>query len=801
VFPLLIQTLPAQPSQPVRGSISGYVVDGNNQKPVEYANIVLYRQPTQEQVTGTITDTHGHFSLKDLRPGIYLLDIKFIGFNLFHIDSLILRPGNMDLNLKQISLIPNVLALGSIEVTGEKPLVEFKIDKKVINVAKEFAAISGTAVDVLENVPSVSVDIEGNVSLRGSGRFNLLIDGRPSILEPNDALQTIPASTIESIEIVTNPSARFDPDGVSGIINIITRKNKTAGVTGVTNLSGGIYGNYGGDILINLRRKRSNFFLGFDFNTRNMPGKMVAKEYKFFRDTTNFLNTKGTTRFGGDSYGLRGGIDFNLTPVDLLRLSLRWGSRSGGRDANLDYQAWTDPATPLNRYASRNRSDRGGNSGSINLDYQHKFRTTGHEIAAQIDFSRRENDEQALNKLIDVDGALRAGQQTRETGPGTRLRFNADYKNPLQGDNRIEAGYQIRWSHSDDRNELYHYNALTQSFEFQSLFSHSITNTDQIQSTYLIYAGQTGALGYQGGLRGEYTYRLIKMAGEADQFTIDRWDFYPTLHTSLQLRSGQQLMASYTRRIERPRGWDLEPFLTWMDAFNVRRGNPDLKPEFIDSYEAGYQKTIGRSVLSSELYYRITHAKKERIRSVYTPRVNLHTVANIGKDYALGSESMLTLLPFKWWTMNLMANVYDYRVVGKLDSLSFDRGSFNWSIRMNHTLRIGTNTRMQFSANYQSPTVSSQGRQEANFFTSGAIRRDFLNRQLNITLQVRDLFGSARREATTEGIHFYSYNCFRRHPRMVSLTITYLINQYKAERERSRRSNDQEGFDFEDEYL
>ncbi|MCK4297010.1 MAG: TonB-dependent receptor, partial [Candidatus Marinimicrobia bacterium] len=249
-----ISTL-AQSSPPKsKGVISGFVIDTSHQKPVEYANVVLYSQRTKEQITGTITDENGYFRLSELRPGMYLLEIKFIGYDAFSMDSLLIRPSRSYVDLGRITINPDVLVMDGVEVFGEKPIIEFKIDKKVINVSRQFTTISGTAVDVLENIPSVSVDIEGNVSLRGSGSFNLLIDGRPSILDPNDALQTIPASTIESIEIVTNPSARYDPDGVAGIINIITKKNKLQGISGISNLNTGLYGQYGGDFLLNFRK-------------------------------------------------------------------------------------------------------------------------------------------------------------------------------------------------------------------------------------------------------------------------------------------------------------------------------------------------------------------------------------------------------------------------------------------------------------------------------------------------------------------------------------------------------------------
>lgn len=781
------------------GWIKGFVFDSKNNKPVEYANVVLYSKRTQEQVTGTITDPQGFFHLTDLRPGMYILEIKFIGFDAFSMDSIMIRPNKNEINLGRIEITSDVLAMRSVEIFGEKPIIEFQIDKKVINVSKQFTSLSGTAVDVLENVPSVSVDIEGNVSLRGSGSFNLLIDGRPSVLDPNDALQTIPASTIESIEIVTNPSAKYDPDGVAGIINIITKKSDQSGIAGLVNVSAGTFGNYGVDFLLNIQRKRFNYYFGADYGYRNMPGNMTTKKRTYFPDTTSFNNTIGNSEHGGNSMGFRGGLDMNLTDSDLLRFSFRYGDRSGGRDSEMEYMLWTDPGSDTLNYTSKNTSDRGGDFYSVNLDYQHKFKKEDHELSTQIDLSRRNGEEESLSEQFDENGQQNFGQYSTESGPSNRIRYNLDYKLPLRGKNRIEAGYQYRYSLSEDDNSMDTWNPDSNTYIPDLNYYRTTDYTRNIQSTYLIYAGEIGNFGYQGGLRGEYTYQLIDMTGVDSSYSYKDWAIYPTFHTSYSFNNGQQIMASYTRRIERVRGWYLEPFITYMDAYNVRQGNPDLKPEYIDSYESGYQKTFGKSLFSVEAYYRITHNKIERVQRLYhlDDKIYLHTYDNIGKDYAFGTEMMLTIFPFQWWNMNLMGNIYNYRVKGVLYEEPFDENSFNWSVRVNNTLRVTKMTRIQFSGNYSSPTVSAQGKNGGMFFTNLAIKQDFMDRKLSATMQIRDLFGTASHFHKNEGPNFYSYVKFERQPRMLSFTLTYNINNYKTERERNGQSQEN-GSDFEE---
>jgi hypothetical protein len=302
-----------------------------------------------------------------------------------------------------------------------------------------------------------------------------------------------------------------------------------------------------------------------------------------------------------------------------------------------------------------------------------------------------------------------------------------------------------------------------------------------------------GLLGYQGGMRGEYTYRFIELMGENEDFGIDRWDFFPTIHASYQYPGGHQMMASYTRRIERPRGWYLEPFETWSDAYNVRKGNPAIKPEYIDSYELGYQKVLGRNLFSVEPYYRVTHNLIERIRTVYDANIMLHTIENVGTDYTFGTELMLNLEQFKWWNLNLMGNLYDHRIEGKVHKNPFSQESFSWSARANNTFRFGNSTRIQINGIYNSATVSSQGHREGFFTMNAAFKQDFLNRILSATLQVRDIFSTARHEYTSEGRGFYSHTeSFRESP-VVMLTITYNINNYRPDRQRDQEQEDFEG--------
>jgi len=778
--------------------IKGQIVDAENSAPLEYANIVLKNLRRDMRPSGTVTDAEGKFQLEIMMPGIYSVKADYIGYYAQTIDSVIIRPRQQEIDLGIIHLKPAVLQGEDVTVEAERVAVEYQIDKKVINVDQHYTAVSGTAVDVLENVPSVSVDVEGNVSLRGSENFTVLVDNRPTVLEPSDALMQIPSSSIKHIEIITNPSAKYDPDGTSGIVNVITKKRSMDGASGIANISGGLNDKYGVDFLLNYRFDGWNFFLGADYNKRTHPGSSESQNETTQNDTTSFVYSEGDARWMRVFYGLRAGFGYQGSNDD-VQVGFRYGSRDRERRSDLSFDEWTEPGDNLTQYISESVFDRGGDFYSINMDYTHSFAKKGHEIATQVNYSRRGGDEDNRNALYDLDGIMTSGQKGTESGPSRRWRIKLDYTLPLGETNRFEAGLQSRIGTSDDENELYEYQTDTQTYQFMEEFSHDTQYDREIHSLYTIYAGELGRFGYQGGVRGEYTFREITMTGEGEPFKIDRWDVFPTFHFSYKYSTGHQIMTSYTRRIERSRGWYLEPFLTWSDAYNVRRGNPDLKPEYIDSYELGYQKIFGKSMLSFEAYRRITHNKVERVRSVYAPNVMLHTIDNVGKDYLLGAEIMLNLEMVKAWNLNLMGDLYDYKIEGELYGASFSRGSFNWRVRMNNTFQLWKSTRLQINGFYNSPSVRAQGRREGFIRTDFALRQEFMDKKFSATLQVRDLFGLSKFEFESEGPNFFSHTVFERESPIVMLTLQANFNNYRRDRKEFSQQ-EQESFEGEEEF-
>jgi len=797
IFSLLIISFSILAQQRQGGSVTGKVIDYATKEPIEYANIVVLSVGDTSVVTGTVTNNKGIFNLTGIRPGNYYIDVRFIGYDNIRLKKQF-NPGNMQIDLGEISIHPAAVNLQDVTVEGKRSPVSYQIDKKVIDVSQMETVASGNATDILENVPSVTVDIDGNVSLRGSTSFTVLIDGRPSVLDPQDALQQIPASSIESIELITNPSAKYDPEGTSGIINIILKKNQNLGLSGVINANAGLKDKYGGDFLFQLKTEDINTNFGMDFNRRFFPGNSNRENRYILSSNESFLNSDGSMEWGRISSGIKGGIDFLFSDKDVLSLGGRYGNRDNKRNSIDNYTSWTSNDPLKDNYLNRSERKRSGDFYSLNMNYQKRFEKKDHQLSAELFFSRNNSDESTISSEFN-NGIQTGGKKTTEKGPSKNFRGKLDYTLPLGELNKFEAGYQGEVDQSEDATGLYEFNPVSGNYEFQDLYYNTTNYKRSEHAFYTMYSDNIDNFGIQGGFRTEYTYRKIVVTPGDHQFTVDRWDYFPTLHTSYKFESGQQLMASYTRRINRPRGWALEPFDTWIDENNVRRGNPALQPEFIDSYEFGFQTFFGQISFSSELYHRVTNNSIERVLSVYAENVNFTTFDNVGTEYSTGTELMTIFDPFEFWSVNLMGNLFQYKIEGAINDEPFSRKSFNWNARFNNVFKFSKTLQLQFNVRYNSPSVSSQGRWEGFFTTDVAVKKDLLDRMLSLTLQIRDVFATAKREFTSEGPDFYNYTNFNRESPVVMLNLRLNLNNFKQKQERGQGDNEGEtdtGEDF-----
>jgi outer membrane receptor protein involved in Fe transport len=773
------QPSPSMPtSLPSRGIVVGKIIESGSKVPLEYANVAIYSVKDSSLAGGGIADAKGFFNVPNLAPGVYYLDAKFIGYERTVKNNIKIGSDKFNVDLGIIELIPASANVDEVKVVAQDRPIVYEIDKKIVDPSQFPTAANGTAVDVLSNTPSVSVDIEGNVSLRGSSNFTVLIDGRPTPFTAADALEQIPASTIRNIEIITNPSAKFDPDGNAGIININTKKSKMTGFSGIVNANADTYGSLSGDFLVNFKTGKFNFFVGGNKADRKGMGQSDQLNITYGSDTVT-TTSSGENDRGHNSWSTKAGVDYYINDRNTLSFTANLNGRSRLNSGLNDFVESSTSGYLLNTLTESN-SEGDGRNVALNLDYKRTFEKEGAELTAMLYYSNGTDNELSYFEQFLNDTILYNGQKNWEYGDEDQTRFKLDYVYPFTAKMKLEAGYQALLKNEYGWNDV-HWYTVTDDYEplKSSLYYTDSDFKQNIHALYATWSNSGKTFGYQLGLRAEYTDREITYSGSTEDYKIDKWDLFPTIHLSFNLSEKQQFTTSYTRRIQRPRGYFLEPFKTYTDAYNIRQGNPGLENEYVDSYEMGYQLQLDEGFVSAEVYHRQINNKIEQVSSVYSETVMLQTFSNIGTDYSTGVELMLNYRPTKWWSLNLMGNLYRYQVVGKLYGEDIDQLSTNWNSRWSNTFNITKTTKLQVDAMYNSPTTSAQGRRDGFMFTNMAVRQDLFKNKLNVTLSVRDVLNTAKFGFVSSGAGFYNKSSYDMKSPVFSLSLSYKINNYK----------------------
>lgn len=801
VFQANSQT-PDRNSKKRGGEVKGVVVDGNNGLPMEFVNVALYKVQDSVLVTGTITKKDGKFSITGLKPGEYYVEVNFIGFLKKRITGITIKRDSKVADLNTIQLSPSNQELEGVEIVSDEDRIEYKIDRKVVNVSEDLNSSGGTAVDVLENTPSIEVDIEDNVSLRGSSSFTVLIDGKPTSLDANDVLKQMPASNIQQIEIITNPSVKYDPEGGAGIINIITKKRKRTGFNGIVNASGGNQNTYKGDFLLNYRTGKMNWYVGGEYSNRNYFSDAVMNRETYSPDDTLFIDSdrERVWKRGGKSG--QAGVDYYITDDQTISLSTRFGEYTFGHDMESETQNYSTDDTQQEKYTKDiSNFERTGLYWEATTSYDYQMDNNGQKLELSAFFSRRSGDEIDSQETYitddqsyDTDGDPDNEVETSEEESTYRMRFNADYTLPIRKTAELEVGLQSKINEDDIDYSLDTYNPASGGLNTGDFTSRSFKFHQNIHSAYAIFSKEFSFMSAKAGLRSEYTDRELSNTDSSETYGINRIDLFPSLHLSKKFNDKNQLMASYSRRINRPRSWYLDPFLSYRDQYTLRKGNPDLEPEYTDSYELTYLRYFDKGFISLEAYFKETTNRIERVPQLYDDNIIIMSFQNVDKDQSLGSELMINMPVTDWFKLNTSGSYYNYKIFTTEQGKDVTKESNNWRVRGNTTFDITKSTKLQLTAFYSGPSVTSTGSRGSMFMTSLALRQDLLDDQMNIMFRVHDIFGTRGREMITDQPDYYvKMEHIHNIPRL-SLGITYKINNFKRNK---KDDKDREEMDME----
>ncbi len=777
------------------GIIAGKMVDDQGTA-LQYVNVLLHRQSDSTVIDAMATNDQGSFFFKDVNYGTYFLEFKFLGFKSKLLYDISVSKQNRFVRIGRVTLNADDQELSKVVVRGQASNVVYKIDKKIINVSKDIVASGGDATDALRNVPSVNVGVNGDVTIRGSSNFTVMINGKPSILDPNEALKSIPVENIDRIELITNPSAKYDPDGDAGIINIITKNKKNDGFNGKIEIGTDNNLGYKGDILLNYKKNKINFFTEFNINKRIRPMKYVSYRESFLPTDTFYMQNNGENEWGHIGSEAKIGLNYYINDKTTLTLSGSYGVHGFIANSSSQQHAWwSDKSKPENYFSSSANNKMSGYTSNAEIDIEHKFNDKGHKIKAyaQYSFFTPVSNNISIMDTSDANWNSISNtpfmQLTSQNRARTRARFQVDYELPIGTKSKFQAGYTFRYLEADGGYHVANFDYSTNNWDFDTTKYNDMTMYRQIHAAYVTFSSSLGKIfDYELGFRTEYTDRLITEDATNTRYPIKRPDFFPTVHISKSLPFDQQIQLSYSRRINRPRGWNLNPFPMYIDQYTIRKGNPALKPEYSNSYELNYLKTMGRNSISLETFYKTTEGKIDRIQQIDGSAI-VYTTENLNKDYSLGSELSGNFIIFKMLMLNISSSAFNYRITGTLDGNPVDTSTFTWNSRINIMTMLPTGTGIQFGAFYKAPSVTLQGRNSSMFITFAGIRQSFFKRKLSLSIQAWDLFNTMRFAFTNSTKYLYSTNVYSSLHPTIGVTLTYRINNYKSERKRGQKGS------------
>ncbi len=786
-------------NRPLIGTISGKVIEKATQLPIEYAVIEVLSVRENKVVSGGITDSKGAFLIQQIPAGRYLVNIKFLGLKSFTSDFFMLIPDQATKDFGTIELEKDEKNLSTVNITAEKQELINNLDKRVFNNDKNLITSGGNANDVLRQVPGVNVDIDGKISLRGSENVTVLIDGKPSSMLGTDRksiMSSIPAGSIESVELITNPSAKYSAEGMSGIVNIVLKKNKLNGFNGSVNLSAGTIDKYTAGINLSYRTKKVNVFGGVNAKSENRRGSGYSNRENIFADTSYYIYQTSTQLSKNRNVVVRGGVDYYLTDKKTVGAAVTVNHEAEMQPEHINYSYWDENKQLTNTRTRYNLGDQTSSNIDYNLNFRQLFPTPKEELTADITYSTMNRDNG--QNYYTQDYFLKSNMHTGSEGLGKVGVLNAqfDFVYPNSKYSRFETGAKSTTRNIDANYFAFNYwNTAADEIRFidPSISNHFLFR-EQINAGYMTYAGIVKNFAYQIGLRGELTIQDIIL--ETTHFyQKNRYlNLFPSGIIRRPLSKNQMLQLSYSRRINRPGYQSQNPFLDISDPENKRQGNPNLKPELIHSLEFGYQKSANRYNLTASLYYKHSTNLNIRFRSIQKDGSSLISFINAYSSDNYGLELTSTAQVTKWWDMVANANFFQSKINATNIEADLQNDNFSWFARVNSNFRFWKNAGFQFSANYNAPSVLAQGTTSSMFFLSGAIKKDFLKNKLTITLSANDILNQMRMEMHTHGTNFQQDMMRRRDRRTFMISAVYrfgnLSNDNAGKRKGGRGSND-----------
>lgn len=762
------------------GGIKGVIVDENGEV-VPFGNVAVFQLPDSTHVTGRPADENGAFNIP-LSSGNYLIRVTVVSFKERVVTGITV--GNTLVDLGRVRLVPDVTTLQEVVVQGEKSQMQLELDKRVFNVGTDLASIGGSAVDILNNVPSVSVDPEGVVSLRGSENVRILIDGRPSGLTgigSPDALRLLQGNMIDRIEIITNPSSRFDAEGEVGIINIILKKNVNHGFNGAFSVNMGHPLTYGASVDVNYRTEKFNFYGTYGHNLRTTKGYGESFQRFISPDSLFSYQEYNSRQRQGRSNMFRGGVEYYLNDNEFLGASALYRT---GRGTNTSRYEFLDYDSNGELFQSSVRSETESEPETnleFTLMYKKEFEQKGRSLTADIKLI--DSQELELADFVQThSNAADLLQKTSNTENERNLLFQVDYVHPFGNKGKWETGLKsnsrriVNDFMVEERSESGSWNVLPQ-------YDNYLVYEEKIHAAYLMAGEHFGKFSLQGGLRGEFSDITTELPDMGEKNRRTYFNLFPSVHISYELPDDKSVQLSYSRRLSRPWFRSLLPFSGYSNNRSLRVGNPDLNPEYTNSMEASYLANWDNASILASAYYRYRTGVVERITLVDSVGFNKIYPVNLSTQNAYGLEFNGSVTLMGWWRMNGNFNFYRAITDGSYEGVNYHSDTYTWMGRFTSKMTIARKWDFQAGINYRGARVTLQGKQLPSYNVDLGLARDVLKGRGTIIASVQDLFQTRRWRTIIDQPDFYSNSNSLWRGRQFLITFNYRLNRSKSSKD------------------
>lgn len=818
---MLMCMTPAMNGATIDGGIKGTVMDGELGGPLEFVTVLVKAKGSDKILQGSVTGSDGNYSIGGLKKGEYVVTFSYIGYGEVS-KTISIGTNSQVLNLGELTLEEDANQLNEVEIVAKRPQMRFEIDRKVFDATQDIASEGGSVSDLLSNIPSVEVDNEGSVSLRGNSSVTIWINGKASGLTSDnqaDILEMMPAGDIKQVEVITNPSAKYSPEGTAGIINIILKDDRKPGYYGSVKAGADTDGGYQASGNINYSSSKVDAYANLNYRNREFKGGGITSRENTtdhsFLDQTNDSKRQHNNWFG------RFGATWHMTKNDDLSLNVT-GMTGGGDNSETIHYISTD--SQRNTLYTSDRTTNGDSDMkmyNLELNYIHKFSDKSNiDLTVSNNQWKRDGMDifQQSTKYTDPSQSADPIYQTQENDIKDKTwEVQADYSNKISDMSRIEAGYKGTFQRNASPVDTYTGTTAENIQQDQTLYNRFLYNQD-VHALYMTYGGKWENLSYQAGLRGEY-WRVDTRSLDFDQefngkpsesFEKDYFKLFPSAFISYSLPKNNELQVNYTRRLRRPWGGQLNSFRNISDASNISFGNPELTPEYSHSFELNYIKSWESGhTLSLSGYYRSTDDVIQRIRFLNTEDNVMYTTSeNVAKSQASGLEIVGKDKLFKILDLTTTINLYyskldgfTYLPAGASTSVTGETDeSFAWDVRMIANLSLPWGVSLQGTGNYNSKRLMAQGYRKPNYSVDLGLRKSFLNDKLTLSVNARDLLDSRKFRTITSGDGFWQDSENWRGGRRVGFTLTYNFGNMNKKKDKSKsrdRSDDSEMFEME----